>query len=68
MENDIASLRGNRECSRTRQKLIIAKGSKKRYERYLRTDQAIMGNFNSSTDDYLKDLIKQKQENQIIYN
>ena len=61
MENDITSLKGNRECSRTRQKLIIGKSSKKRYERYIRTDQAIMSNFSSSTDDYLKDLMKQKK-------
>lgn len=60
MKNEIERLKSHRECSRLREKSILAKGAKRKYDRYVETEQAIMGNFQASTDEYLSQLMKER--------
>lgn len=68
MRSQIERLKSHRECSRLREKSILAKGAKRKYERYVETEQAIMGNFHTSTDEYLSQLMKERASGTLIYN
>lgn len=68
MKNDLSTVRHRRECARAREKSILSRASKKKQERHLQTEEAILSNPLATTDQYLTSLLRSQQENAIIYN
>ena len=46
-------------CSANRFKNILLKGNFKKYKEIMRQDRSVLSNFDSTTDEYLKDRINE---------
>lgn len=67
MHSQLSSLRGKRECSRARQKAILARTSKQSCGRALRTESCAPADTAGSTERYLKEVRRGEEEGATIY-
>ena len=55
-------------CASERANKILSKTSKRRYTKHYKNQEAIMKDFQSYTQNYLNNMLKEEEENTLIYN
>lgn len=68
MIKDLKKANHNLHCPQERRNRILQKSSGPRFRKSLKDEKAIMSEFETDTDSYLKKVVAEREENMVIYS